>query len=160
MHQHNVHSYSVRPSRKPDSPRNVPIFRKSCRNACWVKSSASAGFLIMRRHTLYTRLQCALYRCSKPAASPSLARTMASASVKFDCVCFAISLLLITIANSRPSEAFLLLSALAQVSFPAVPATKPAVKEVIAVHTWNLEADVSEVYSRDDGLLALAGGDR
>src|SRR6266446_6090823 len=32
----------------------------------------------------------------------------------------------LTIANSRPSEPFLLLSALAQVSFPAVPATKPA----------------------------------
>src|SRR6266403_645506 len=65
----------------------------------------------------------------------------------------------LTIANSRPSEPFLLLSALAQVSFPAVPATKPAVEEVIAVHTWNLEADVSEVCSRDDRLLALAGGD-
>ena len=88
---------------------------------------------------------------------------MASTSVKLDSLCFAInfaiSLLLITIANSRPSEPFLLLSALAQVSFPAVPATKPAVEEVIAVHTWNLEADVSEVCSRDDGLLALAGGD-
>src|SRR6266550_4879209 len=67
--------------------------------------------------------------------------------------------LLITIANSRPSEPFLLLSALAHVSFPAVPATKPAVEEVIAVHTWNLEADVSEVCSRDDGLLTLAAGD-
>jgi hypothetical protein len=88
---------------------------------------------------------------------------MASASVKLDSVCFAfnfaIAPLLITIANSRPSEPFLLLSALAHVSFPAVPATKPAVEEVIAVHTWNLEADVSEVCSRDDGLLALAAGD-
>jgi hypothetical protein len=41
---------------KPDSPRNVPIFRNTCKNVCCVKSSASAEFLVMRKHTLYTRL--------------------------------------------------------------------------------------------------------
>src|SRR6266481_6492438 len=38
----------------PDSPRNVPIFRNTCRNACCIKSSASAEFLSMRKQTLYT----------------------------------------------------------------------------------------------------------
>src|SRR5216110_651372 len=61
--------------------------------------------------------------------------------------------LLITIANSRPSEPFLLLSALAHVSFPAVPATKPAVEEVIALPTGNLETNEIEAFSRDNRLL-------
>ena len=33
-----------------DSPRKVPILRKSCRKASCIKSSASDGLLTMRRH--------------------------------------------------------------------------------------------------------------
>src|SRR5882762_7164006 len=33
-----------------DSPRNVPILRKSCRNASCVRSSASAGLFTIRKH--------------------------------------------------------------------------------------------------------------
>src|SRR5579864_973647 len=43
-----------------DSPRNVPILRNSCRNASCVRSSASAVFAVMRRHSEYTRLLCRL----------------------------------------------------------------------------------------------------
>src|SRR6266436_3776058 len=88
---------------------------------------------------------------------------MASASVKLHSVSFAInsaiSLPLVTIANSQLSEPFLLLSALAHVSFPAVPATKPAVEEVVVLPAGNLEADVAEACSGDDGLLALGADD-
>jgi len=68
---------------------------------------------------------------------------------------FAIPLLLITIANPQPSEPFLLSSALAHVSFPAVPATKPAVEEVVALPTGNLETNEIEAFSRDNRLLTF-----
>jgi hypothetical protein len=38
----------------------VPIFRKRWMKVCCVKSSASAVFLTMRKHTLYMRPQCSV----------------------------------------------------------------------------------------------------
>src|SRR5262249_1992983 len=40
---------------KADSPRKVPILRKSCRKASCMRSSASDGLLTIRRHRAYTR---------------------------------------------------------------------------------------------------------
>src|SRR5437016_1517543 len=59
----------------------------------------------------------------------------------------------------RPSESFLVFSALHHVSFLAVPATKPAVEEVLALLAGNLEADVAEAFSWDNRLLTYAADD-
>src|SRR6266576_1015921 len=98
---------------------------------------------------------------SKAAATPSLACAMASTSVKSLSVCFAIKLSISLLTNlHRPFESFLLLSAFRHVSFPAVPATKPAVEEVVALLAGNLEADIARGFSRnDDGLLTFAADD-
>jgi hypothetical protein len=50
----------------------------------------------------------------------------------------------------------LLLSAFHHVSFPAVLSGKPAVEEVVTLLAGNLEADESEAFSRNNGLLTLA----
>jgi hypothetical protein len=41
------------------------------------------------------------------------------------------------------------------VSFPAVLSAKPAVEEVVALLAGNLEADETEAFSRDNGLLTF-----
>ena len=66
---------------KADSPRKVPILRKSCKKASWARSSASAVLPTIRRQSEYTRRLCSAYSASNDAASPALARSMASASV-------------------------------------------------------------------------------
>ena len=48
------------------------------------------------------------------------------------------------------------LSGSSPLSFPAVPATKSAVEEVIALLAGNFEADETEAFSRDNGLFTLA----
>src|SRR6266403_214995 len=97
---------------------------------------------------------------SKAAATPSLACAMASTSVKSLSVCFAIKFSISLLTNlHRPFESFLLLSAFPHVSFPAVPATKPAVEEVVALLAGNLEADIARGFSRNDGLLTFAADD-
>jgi hypothetical protein len=53
----------------------------------------------------------------------------------------------------------LLLSVFLYVSFPAVLPGKPAVEEVVALLAGNLEADETEAFSRDNGLLTLAADD-
>jgi len=59
----------------------------------------------------------------------------------------------------RSSESFLLFSAFPQVDFPAVPATKSAVEEVIALLAGDFETDESEAFARDNGFLTLAAND-
>src|SRR6266404_1078333 len=87
---------------------------------------------------------------------------MASASVRLLPVCFAfnfsISLLLRSRSKrqpGRPSESFRSSTLLQQI-VPAVPGSKPAVEEVVTLLAGNLEADVTETLSRDNGLLTLA----
>jgi hypothetical protein len=58
----------------------VAILRKSCRNASCVRSSASAVFPTIRRHSEYTRRLCDRYSRSNAAASPCWARRISSAS--------------------------------------------------------------------------------
>jgi hypothetical protein len=57
------------------------------------------------------------------------------------------------------SESFLFLSALHQINFPAIPAKKPAVEEVVALLAGNLEADATETFSRDNRLVTFAADD-
>lgn len=45
-----------------------------------------------------------------------------------------------------------------EVRFPAVPATKPAVKKTVALLAGNFEANETEALSRDNRLLAFATG--
>ena len=70
----------VQPSQNADSPRNVAILRKSCRNASCVKSSASAVLPTILKHSEYTRRLCNRYNRSKAAASPCWASRIASGS--------------------------------------------------------------------------------
>src|SRR5882724_6686359 len=90
---------------------------------------------------------------------------MASASVKSLAVCFAVRFpipLLLKVGPSanlrRPSESFRSL-ALPQEIVPTVSGSKPAVEEVVTLLAGNLEADVTETLSRDDGLLTFAAND-
>jgi hypothetical protein len=72
------------------------------------------------------------------------------------------SLLPRTRANSQPaqlSEPFLLLSTFHNVSFPAIPARKPAVEEVIALLAGNLKTGETETFSRDNRLVTFAADD-
>src|SRR6266436_1779753 len=55
----------------------------------------------------------------------------------------------------RPSESFRS-PALPQEIVPTVSGSKPAVEEVVTRLAGNLEADVTETLSRDNGLLTLA----
>src|SRR5216684_133421 len=55
----------------------------------------------------------------------------------------------------RPSESFRS-PALPQEIVPTVSGSKPAVEEVVTLLAGNLEADVTETLSRDNGLLTLA----
>src|SRR5438046_9195838 len=77
---------------------------------------------------------------------------MAPASFKLISGCFAMN-----VAISRRvlplSPAFL------HVSFPAVPARRSAVEEVVALLARNLEAHETEAFSRDNGLLTFAADD-
>jgi len=59
-------------------------------------------------------------------------------------------------AVSLASEPFLLLPVLSHVSFPAVSASKPTVEELVALFSESLEADETEVLSRNNGLLTFA----
>src|SRR5215472_5097081 len=88
---------------------------------------------------------------------------MASASVKSLAVCFAIKFVILFLLRARPFAdhhrpfaSFLLLSAFRHVGFPAVSARKPAVEEVVVLLARNLEANKTEVLSRDNGLLTFA----
>jgi hypothetical protein len=48
------------------------------------------------------------------------------------------------------------LSVLSHVSIPAVLTTKPAVEEVVALPSGNLEVDETEAFSRSNRLLTFA----
>jgi hypothetical protein len=58
----------------------------------------------------------------------------------------------------RPSESFRS-PALPQEIVPTVSGSKPAVEEVVALLAGNFEADVTEAFSRDNGLLTFATDD-
>ncbi len=58
-----------------------------------------------------------------------------------------------------PFGSFLLLPALPHVSIPAVPVMKPAMEKQVTLLAGNLEADVAEACSRNNGLLAFAADD-
>ena len=53
----------------------------------------------------------------------------------------------------------LLSSAFPQVSFPAVPVMKSAMEKVIAVLAGNIEANETEAFCQDDGLVTFAAID-
>ena len=63
--------------------------------------------------------------------------------------------LIVNGAGWRPSESFRS-PALPQEIVPTVSGSKPAVEEVVTLLAGNLEADVTETLSRDNGLLTLA----
>ena len=58
-----------------------------------------------------------------------------------------------------PFASFLLFPALPHVSIPAVTAMKPAMEKQVTLLAGNLEADVAEACSRNNGLLAFAADD-
>src|SRR6185312_2894737 len=63
-----------------DSPRKVPIFRKSLRNTSWLASSAASRFLRMAKQCFNTVALWLSYSSAKALSSPAWARRMASAS--------------------------------------------------------------------------------
>src|SRR5215813_3888997 len=62
----------------------------------------------------------------------------------------------LSVQSRWPSEPFLLLPVLPHVSSPAVSASKPTVEELVALFSESLEADETEVLSRNNGLLTFA----
>jgi len=92
---------------------------------CLLVNLRRRRFLIMRRHTLYRVLQSRPVQVFETSGVAFPARRWIPRLGQIDAVCFAINLSiiapLITIANSRPSDPFLLLSALSYESFPAGP---------------------------------------
>jgi len=57
--------------------------------------------------------------------------------------------------SNKKAWSFLLFWALLDVRFPAVTAPNPAVEEEVALLAWNLETDIAEACSRNDGCWHL-----
>src|SRR6202789_3871751 len=59
---------------KAESPRKEFTLRNTCRNASWVRSSASATSFVICKHTEYTRFLCNWKRVANASWSPCFAR--------------------------------------------------------------------------------------
>ena len=69
---------------------------------------------------------------------------------------YRINPLALSVQSRWSSEPCLPLPVLSHVSFPAVSASKPTVEELVALFSESLEADETEVLSRNNGLLTFA----